>query len=56
MTIIFQLYKDPVRVTVYKKIEPVGGKPQFCDLAEGVERVRQVMEKSLAPKYTYLLT
>lgn len=39
---IFQLYKDPVRVTVFKRIEPEKGKKHFYSINEGAERIRQV--------------
>ncbi|KOB52386.1 Uncharacterized protein OBRU01_25981, partial [Operophtera brumata] len=38
---IFAQYKDPVRVSIHKRIEPEKGKQQFYDLSEGVERIRQ---------------
>ncbi|CAH0401115.1 unnamed protein product [Chilo suppressalis] len=38
---VFSLYKDPVRVKIYKRIDPEKGKGQFYDINEGVERIRQ---------------
>nr|AOG12852.1 ionotropic receptor [Eogystia hippophaecolus] len=39
--IVFKLFKDPVRVSIQKKLEPENGKAQFYDMNEGVERIRQ---------------
>nr|QIJ45766.1 ionotropic receptor [Glyphodes pyloalis] len=38
---VFKRYTDPVRVSIYKRIDPEKGKGQFYDLNEGVERIRQ---------------
>nr|WPO56515.1 ionotropic receptor [Leucinodes orbonalis] len=38
---VFSLYKDPVRVTIYKRIDPEKGKGQFYDINDGVEKIRQ---------------
>ncbi|KOB73914.1 Ionotropic receptor [Operophtera brumata] len=37
----YDQYKDPVRVSIHKRIEPEKGKQQFYDLSEGVDRIRQ---------------
>ncbi|XP_075980883.1 ionotropic receptor 75a-like [Anticarsia gemmatalis] len=38
---IFGLYKDPVRVSVYKRVDPEKGRKQFYSINEGVERIRE---------------
>ncbi|KAL4705626.1 hypothetical protein ACJJTC_002012 [Scirpophaga incertulas] len=38
---VFKLYKEPVRVTIYKRIDPEKGKGQFYDINDGVERIRK---------------
>ncbi|CAG9795972.1 unnamed protein product [Diatraea saccharalis] len=38
---VFSQYNDPVRMKIYKKIDPEKGKRQFYDIKDGVERIRQ---------------
>ncbi|CAH0724204.1 unnamed protein product, partial [Brenthis ino] len=38
---ILKAHKDPVRLKIYKKIEPDKGKAEYYGLNEGVERVRK---------------
>ncbi|XP_013197356.2 glutamate receptor ionotropic, delta-1 [Amyelois transitella] len=38
---VFSLYPDPVRVTIYKRVDPDKGRGQFYDIIEGAEKIRQ---------------